>query len=260
MMPSFTSRSSDHTGPNDRRYAMTASLLLQAMCSMLLRICCDISGLTDCLATPMSFTASDCCPTPCRRHAHHRAADAKEAAYYLCTGRPVIDTALLGCSHPMSVLFLQALHSMLERELWKKLPMIPGGLPSLTDAVEGPHSPPGPGQIAAAPGAPQLSSSSAFEQWAAQGNPWRAGPGLRCVHAMLRLARGAAHVAGQRRPFQPARAVSKGELRCVQGSGACRLAVSCRTTSNHSPARHSICMSIVCIAADHACCRGPYAP
>lgn len=91
---------------------------------------------------------------------------------------------------------LQALHSMLERELWKKLPMIPGGLPSLTDAVEGPHSPPALGQIGAALGSPQLSSSSAFEQWAAQGNPWRAGPGQRCVLAMLGLARGAAHMAG----------------------------------------------------------------
>ena len=95
---------------------------------------------------------------------------------------------------------LQALHSMLERELWKKLPMIPGGLPSLTDAVEGPHSPPGPGQIAAAPGTPQLSSSSAFEQWAAQGNPWRAGPGQRCVHTMLGLARGAVMWQGKGSP------------------------------------------------------------
>ena len=101
--------------------------------------------------------------------------------------------------------------------------MIPGGLPSLTDAVEGPHSPPAPGQVRAAPGTPQLSSSSAFEQWAAQGNPWRTGPGQRCVLTMLGLARGAAPVAGQRWPLQPARAACRVPHRAGAGQrgGSC---------------------------------------
>ncbi len=49
MMLSFTLHS---PGPT-RRCAMTVTMLLPAICSMLWQICCDMSGLSDWLATPI---------------------------------------------------------------------------------------------------------------------------------------------------------------------------------------------------------------
>ena len=127
--------------------------------------------------------------------------------------------------------------------------MIPGGLPSLTDAVEGPHSPPAQGQSGAAPGTPQLSSSSAFEQWAAQGNPWRTGPGQRCLVTMLGLAKGAAHVANVKTARAACRSrVQRRAARCAQGGGACRPALPCRTATERSPAQHGVRTSVACKA------------
>jgi hypothetical protein len=57
---------------------------------------------------------------------------------------------------------LQTLHSMLEREVWKQLPMIPGGLPSIQRALTEPS------------GNALFSFDAAdFGAWVANGNPWR---------------------------------------------------------------------------------------
>ncbi|BDA40427.1 Syndetin [Coccomyxa sp. Obi] len=57
---------------------------------------------------------------------------------------------------------LQALHSMLEREVWKQLPMIPGGLPSIRGALTSPS-----------PNAAFPFDTSNFGAWVSHGNPWR---------------------------------------------------------------------------------------
>ena len=56
---------------------------------------------------------------------------------------------------------LQALHSMLEREVWKQLPMLPDGLPSIRAALAAPSA------LAATP-----FDTSSFGEWVAHGNPW----------------------------------------------------------------------------------------
>ena len=56
---------------------------------------------------------------------------------------------------------LQALHSMLEREVWKQLPMLPDGLPSIRAALDAPSA------LAATP-----FDTSNFGEWVAHGNPW----------------------------------------------------------------------------------------
>ncbi len=54
----------------------------------------------------------------------------------------------------------QALRNMLEQELWKRLPMIPGSLPDLAKSMEAPGS--------------EASATGSFEHWAERGNPWSA--------------------------------------------------------------------------------------
>ena len=56
---------------------------------------------------------------------------------------------------------MQALHSMLEREVWKQLPMLPDGLPSIRAALDAPSA------LAASP-----FDTSNFGEWVAHGNPW----------------------------------------------------------------------------------------
>ena len=56
---------------------------------------------------------------------------------------------------------MQALHSMLEREVWKQLPMLPDGLPSIRAALDAPSA------LAATP-----FDTSNFGEWVAHGNPW----------------------------------------------------------------------------------------
>ncbi|KAK9823710.1 hypothetical protein WJX72_004829 [[Myrmecia] bisecta] len=58
---------------------------------------------------------------------------------------------------------LQALHAMLDRELWARLPMIPGALPDLVGALEGRQGSDGA----------KLNENS-FEAFVQRGNPWRA--------------------------------------------------------------------------------------
>ncbi len=58
---------------------------------------------------------------------------------------------------------LQALHAMLEREVWRRLPLVAGPLPSVLAALEGAG--------AAAPSA--AFDSNDFGAWVARGNPWR---------------------------------------------------------------------------------------
>ena len=66
-------------------------------------------------------------------------------------------------------LVLQALHAMLERELWQRLPLEAGSLPSLAHALEG--------AVSAQGDQPSLASASfdtnSFAAWVAHGNPWR---------------------------------------------------------------------------------------
>eukprot|EP00884_Botryococcus_braunii_P000884 jgi/Botrbrau1/10797/Bobra.0064s0003.1 len=57
---------------------------------------------------------------------------------------------------------LQVLYSMLERERWVPLPLLPGGLPNLTEALEGTREAP----------ACRFDTNS-FAEWVAHGNPWR---------------------------------------------------------------------------------------
>lgn len=56
----------------------------------------------------------------------------------------------------------QVLYSMLERERWVRLPLVPGGLPNLVEALEGAREAP----------ASRLDTNS-FGEWVAHGNPWR---------------------------------------------------------------------------------------
>ena len=56
---------------------------------------------------------------------------------------------------------MQTLHSMLEREVWKQLPMIPDGLPSIRAALDDPSV------LAAFP-----FDTSNFGDWVVHGNPW----------------------------------------------------------------------------------------
>ncbi|KAK9843494.1 hypothetical protein WJX81_005881 [Elliptochloris bilobata] len=58
---------------------------------------------------------------------------------------------------------MQALHAMLEREVWRRLPLVSGPLPSVLGALEGAG--------AAAP--PAAFDSNDFGAWVARGNPWR---------------------------------------------------------------------------------------
>ena len=93
---------------------------------------------------------------------------------------------------------LQVLHSMLERELWKKLPMAQGTFPDLASALGGTSQ---NGLLAKTGSSSSLSASSTtasqngigatnsdgFDAYLAQGNPWRASQGqsaLQC-HAVL---------------------------------------------------------------------------
>ena len=82
----------------------------------------------------------------------------------------------------------QVLHSMLEKELWKKLPMAQGTLPDLARALEG-HSQSG-GLLAKTGSSSSLSAGSTasasstagpstdgFDVYLAQGNPWKATQG-----------------------------------------------------------------------------------
>ena len=87
----------------------------------------------------------------------------------------------------------QVLHSMLEKELWKKLPMAQGTVPNLASALEGQAQ---NGLLAKTGSSSSLSASSStasqngnaatvsdgFDVYLAQGNPWRATQGH---HAML---------------------------------------------------------------------------
>lgn len=80
---------------------------------------------------------------------------------------------------------LQVLHSMLERELWKKLPMAQGTIPDLASALGGTSQ---NGLLAKTGSSSSLSASSTtasqngigatssdgFDAYLAQGNPWRA--------------------------------------------------------------------------------------
>ena len=59
------------------------------------------------------------------------------------------------------LLGFQTLHGMLEREIWKQLPIIPGGLPSIRAALDDPSV------LAAFP-----FDTSNFGEWVAHGNPW----------------------------------------------------------------------------------------
>ena len=56
---------------------------------------------------------------------------------------------------------LQTLHGMLEREIWKQLPMIPDDLPSIRAALDDPS-------VLAA----FTFDTSNFAEWVANGNPW----------------------------------------------------------------------------------------
>ena len=91
---------------------------------------------------------------------------------------------------------MQVLHSMLEKELWKKLPMAEGTVPNLASALQG-QSQKGllaktgsSGSLLAKTGSssslPGVSTASQngnasnrdpFDVWMAQGNPWRSTPG-----------------------------------------------------------------------------------
>jgi hypothetical protein len=51
---------------------------------------------------------------------------------------------------------------MLERERWVRLPVVPGGLPNLVEALEGARESP----------ATRFDTNS-FAEWVAHGNPWR---------------------------------------------------------------------------------------
>lgn len=57
---------------------------------------------------------------------------------------------------------MQTLHSMLEREVWKQLPMIPDGLPSIRSALTQPSG-----------NALFRFDTGDFGAWVAHGNPWR---------------------------------------------------------------------------------------
>ena len=61
------------------------------------------------------------------------------------------------------LLGLQTLHAMLEREVWRRLPLVSGPLPSMLAALEG--------GAAAAPAA--AFDATDFGAWVARGNPWR---------------------------------------------------------------------------------------
>ena len=61
------------------------------------------------------------------------------------------------------LLALQTLHAMLEREVWRRLPLVSGPLPSVLAALEG--------AAAAAPAA--AFDANDFGAWVARGNPWR---------------------------------------------------------------------------------------
>lgn len=75
---------------------------------------------------------------------------------------------------------LQALHSMLEQELWQRLPMLPGNLPDLVAALEGQqyHTSNTTSSASAAGGAAiATAADNSFELWVSRGNPWRAQKG-----------------------------------------------------------------------------------
>ena len=52
------------------------------------------------------------------------------------------------------------MRNMLERELWKRLPMMPGSLPDLAKAMEAPGH--------------ESTLNGSFEHWAERGNSWSA--------------------------------------------------------------------------------------
>ena len=68
------------------------------------------------------------------------------------------------CTSPKPLLLaLQTLHAMLEREVWRRLPLVSGPLPSVLAALEG----------AAAAAPPAAFDPNDFGAWVARGNPWR---------------------------------------------------------------------------------------
>ena len=82
----------------------------------------------------------------------------------------------------------QVLHSMLEKELWKKLPMAQGTVPDLARALEGRSqsvgmlAKPGSSSSLSAVSSAEASStagpsSDGFDVYLAQGNPWKATQG-----------------------------------------------------------------------------------
>ena len=90
-------------------------------------------------------------------------------------------------------MLLQVLHSMLEKELWKKLPMAEGTVPDLARALQG-QSQNGllaktgssgslPGTSAASQNGNTTTSHDGFDVWMAQGNPWRSTPGAEAASA-----------------------------------------------------------------------------
>ena len=94
--------------------------------------------------------------------------------------------------NPTRGVYKQVLHSMLEKELWKKLPMAQGTIPDLARALEG--HPQNGGMLAKTDSSSSLSgvsnasvSSTAgpaadgFDVYLAQGNPWKATQGMLAV-------------------------------------------------------------------------------
>ncbi|KAL3152495.1 hypothetical protein ABBQ32_001530 [Trebouxia sp. C0010 RCD-2024] len=63
---------------------------------------------------------------------------------------------------------LEALHSMLEKELWRRLPPLPEGVPSLQHALRNPRQ---TGSLSSSH--PREEGAKPFEIFAARGNPWK---------------------------------------------------------------------------------------
>ena len=84
----------------------------------------------------------------------------KQHALLVLTILPVIEALY---NNPL-LLALQTLHAMLEREVWRRLPLVSRPLPSVLAALEG--------GAAAAPAT--AFDAGDFGAWVARGNPWRA--------------------------------------------------------------------------------------
>lgn len=80
-----------------------------------------------------------------------------------------IGCVLGACRARLGICLLQALHQMLEQEVWQKLPLEAGSLPSLAHVLEG--------SAAASRDGPALGGApfdtNSFAAWVARGNPWR---------------------------------------------------------------------------------------